>query len=124
MITRLLGLSGCTNKDMIGLARCHDVVFVGRLSLYLHVYIYSEHAFVHYESSTLTSLVPSHLPSLVNQTVYHERACMSEKGRGGRKIVVWPNSSHFLDPRQNPVVTNHIADLVFTITLPVRLKPS
>ena len=29
--------------------------------------------------------------SLVNQTVFRERACARERGRGGRKNTVWPN---------------------------------
>ena len=33
----------------------------------------------------------SGLPSLVNQTVFRERACARERGRGGRKNTVWPN---------------------------------
>ena len=34
-------------------------------------------------------------PSLVNQTVFRERACASERGRGGRENTVWPNSPGF-----------------------------
>ena len=30
-------------------------------------------------------------PSLVNQTVFRERACARKRGRGGRKNTVWPN---------------------------------
>ena len=30
--------------------------------------------------------------TLVNQTVFRERACASERGRGGRENTVWPNS--------------------------------
>ena len=48
-------------------------------------------------SSKLTALVVSALVplSLVNQTVFRERACASERGRGGRENTVWPNSPGF-----------------------------
>ena len=33
--------------------------------------------------------------SLVNQTVFRERACASERGRGRRENTVWPNLPGF-----------------------------
>ena len=46
-------------------------------------------------NENLASLARPYFPkvwfSLVNQTVFRERACARERGRGGRKNTVWPN---------------------------------
>ena len=47
--------------------------------------------------------------SLVNQTIFCERACASEKGEGKEKYGL-AKLARFLRPRQDHVVTNQIAD--------------
>ena len=47
--------------------------------------------------------------SLVNQTVFRERACASERGEGKEKYGL-AKLARFSRPRQDLVVTNQIAD--------------
>ena len=49
------------------------------------------------------------LVSLVNQTVFRERACASERGEGKEKYGL-AKLARFSRPRQDFVVTNQIAD--------------
>ena len=48
--------------------------------------------------------------SLVNQTLFRERACASERGRGKGKYGL-AKLARFSRPRQDLVVTNQISDL-------------
>ena len=57
-------------------------------------YILSGHAGVSKEL-VVTASDMNKCFSLVNQTVFRERACASERGRGGRENTVWPNSPGF-----------------------------
>ena len=49
------------------------------------------------------------LLSLVNQTLFRERACASERGEGKEKYGL-AKLARFSRPRQDLVVTNQIAD--------------
>ena len=76
-------------------SRCCAVYFLKHKSQVLEKFKEFEADVTNESGQRIGTLQTDNGGSLVNQTVFRECACASEKGRGRRENTVWPNSAGF-----------------------------